>query len=157
MSIDDLRAIDDPSPIETDRCLIGSGPAGWTIAEELRESGPRVLMLESGGHDIDPDTDTPKEIEDVGTRLFNGRSRVLGGTSRVWNGRCIPFDDIDYERRAWVGQSGWPFGCDAMAPYVERASEHLDAGPYYEGHERRQMPEGARPRPKVDPALLRST
>lgn len=157
MSIDDLRAIDDDTPIETDLCLIGSGPAGWTIAEELRESGLRILMVESGGHDIDPDVETLNEIEDVGTRLFNGRSRVLGGTSRVWNGRCIPFDDIDYEERAWVARSGWPFGCDAMAPYVERASEHLGAGPYYEGDERCPMPEGPRPRPNVNPALLHST
>ena len=157
MSIDDLRAIDGDSPIDTDLCLIGSGPAGWTIAEELRGSGLRILIVESGGRDLDPDAEALNEIEDVGTRLFNGRSRVLGGTSRVWNGRCIPFDDIDYEKRSWVARSGWPFGAEAMAPYVERASQHLGAGPYYEGDERRPVPEGPRPRPNVDPALLRST
>jgi len=157
MSIDDLRAIDNDSPIETDLCLIGSGPAGWAIAEELRESGLRILMLESGGHTVDLDAEALNEIEDVGARLFNGRTRALGGTSRIWNGRCIPFDDIDYEERPWVARSGWPFGAKTMAPYVDRASEHLGSGPYYEGDKRRPMPEGLRPRPNVDPALLRST
>lgn len=157
MSIDDLRAVDDDLPIETDLCIIGSGPAGWAVAEELGATNLRILMLESGGHTVDPETDALNQIEDVGTRLFNGRSRVLGGTSRLWNGRCMPFDDIDYEERPWVKLSGWPFGPDEMAPYVNRASEHLGAGPYYDGATRRSMPEGIVPRPDVDTSLMRPT
>lgn len=157
MSINDLRMVDDSRPIETDLCLIGSGPAGWAIAEELKDSGLRILMLESGGHTVEPDTAVLNEIEDVGTRLFNGRSRVLGGTSYMWNGRCMPFDDIDYEKRTWLPRSGWPFGPETMAPYVNRASEHLAAGPYYNGRTRRPMPRGLVPRPGVDPALMRAT
>lgn len=156
MSIDDLRSIDGPAPIETDLCIVGSGPAGWAIAEELRNSGLRIVMLESGGVNLDPATDALNQIEDVGVRLFNGRSRVLGGTSRVWAGRCIPFDDIDYEERPWVPLSGWPFSADTMAPYVDRASEHLGAGPYYEWDERKPLPHTPQPRPNVNPALARS-
>ena len=156
MSIDDLRAID-YAPIETDLCLIGSGPAGWTIAEELKNSGLRILMLESGGSAVHPDTEALNDIDDVGTPLFNGRTRALGGASHVWAGRCMPFDDIDYEARDWVSLSGWPFGAAEMAPYVNRASDHLGAGPYYDGGTRRPLPEGLRPRPAVDPALIRST
>ena len=37
--------------------------------------------------------------EHVGLNRFFGRVRALGGTSHVWNGRCMPFDDIDYEER----------------------------------------------------------
>lgn len=157
MSIDDLRAIDDDTAIETDLCLIGSGPAGWAIAEELRDSSLRIVMLESGGQTLHPDADALNEVEDVGMPLFNGRARVLGGTSRVWNGRCIPFDDIDYEERPWLPLSGWPLNGETIARYVDRASEHLGAGPYYERDKRRPMPEGLKPRPDVDSALLRST
>jgi len=156
MSIDDLRIIGGDAPIETDLCLIGSGPAGWAIAEELRESGLRILMLESGGHELDPDTDALNRIENIGTPFFNGRGRNLGGTSRFWGGRCIPFDDIDYERRPWITRSGWPFSAETMAAYVDRASEHLGVGPYYEGDERCPMPEGLRPQPNVNSALLHS-
>ena len=156
MSIDDLRAIDDDAPIETDLCIIGSGPAGWTIAEELGSTNLRILMLESGGHTVDPDIEVLNEMENVGRPLFKGRSRVLGGTSRMWNGRCIPFDDVDYEERPWVPLSGWPFGAEAMAPYVNRASEHLGSGPYYDGRQRRPIPPAPQPRPPADPALMHS-
>ncbi len=133
MSIDDLRSVEDTSILRTDLCLVGSGPAGWCIAEELRNSGLRILMVESGGRTVEPETTALNEIEDVGNPLFNGRARVLGGTSNVWNGRCMPFDDIDYEERPWVPRSGWPFDAAEMAPYVDRASEHLGAGPYLFG------------------------
>ncbi len=156
MSITDLRTVDATSPIEADLCLIGSGPAAWAIAQELEDSGLRILMLESGGHAPEPDANALNEIEDVGVPLFNGRSRVLGGTSRLWNGRCIPLDAIDYEARPWVPRSGWPFGAETMASYVDRAAIHLDVGPYHEGDRRRPMPEGLRPRAAVDPALMRS-
>ena len=155
MSIDDLRSVPD-GPIDTDLCLIGSGPAGWVIAEELKESGLRILMLESGGHSPEAQTEALNEIEDLGTPLFNGRTRVLGGTSRVWNGRCMPFDDIDFEKRPWVARSGWPFDAQAIAPFVDRASEYLGAGPYYDGEQRRPLPEGLRPQPKVDTSKLHS-
>lgn len=157
MSIDDLRSIPNDAPIEADLCLVGSGPAGWTIAEELKESGLQIVMLESGGLVIHPDTEAFNQIDNVGRPLFNGRTRALGGTSNVWAGRCIPFDDIDYEAREWVKLSGWPFQADAMSHYVDRASEHLGSGPYYNGHERRPLPEGLRPRPAVNPVLMRTT
>ena len=157
MSISDLRTIDGDTPIETDLCLVGSGPAGWAIAEELKDSGLRILMLESGGFAVHPDTEMLNEVENVGTSLFNGRTRALGGTSHLWAGRCIPFDDIDYEARQWVELSGWPFRAGAMTAHVDRAAEYLGAGPYYDGDERRPMPEGMHPRPATDPSLMRPT
>ena len=157
MSIEDLRAIDDDLPIETDLCIIGTGPAGWAIAEELGGTNLRILMLESGGRTVEPDVEVLNEVEDVGRKLFNGRARVLGGTSRLWNGRCIPFDDIDYERRPWVPGSGWPFSAQSMAPYVNRASEHLGSGPYYDAWARRPVPRAPSPLPAVNGALMTST
>ncbi len=38
----------------------------------------------------------------------NYRVRAIGGTSRIWGGRAIPFDPIDFEKRDWVPGSGWP-------------------------------------------------
>lgn len=156
MSINDLRTVSDTDLLKTDLCLVGSGPSGWVIAEELRDSGLHILMVESGGRLIDPQAEALNEIEDIGTPLFNGRTRVLGGTSKIWNGRCMPFDEIDYEKRPWVTKSGWPFMAEKMAPYVNRASEHLGVGPYYEGITRRPIPEGLRKRPAVEPRLMLS-
>src|SRR5690348_16252376 len=102
MSIEDFCTIDTKFPLEADICLIGSGPAGSTIARELKDSGLRILILESGGLEPEPDSDALNQIEDIGVTLFNGRDRILGGTSHTWGGRCIPFDEIDYEARPWV-------------------------------------------------------
>ena len=156
MSIDDLRSIDDSTPIETDLCLIGSGFVGWAIAEELKNSGLRILMLESGGRLLDAEAEALNQIEDVGTRLFNGRNRALGGTSLQWGGRCVPFDDIDYEERPWVARTAWPFGPETMTSYVDRASEHLDSGPWFQERARQPMPQGLQLRPDVNTALMHS-
>jgi len=128
--IDNLRSLDADRFIETDVCLVGSGPAGWTIAEELRGSGLRVLLVESGGLDPTPDVSLHHAIEDVGVPLINGRDRGLGGTSNTWSGRLAPLDAIDYEARAWIPNSGWPFGPDELEPYLSRASGHLGGGSY---------------------------
>ncbi len=154
MSIHDLRDVAPGSQIETDVCLVGSGPAGWTIAEELRDSGLQVLIVESGGFDPESDAEALNQIEDVGVPLFNGRNRVIGGTSHSWSGRCVSFDDIDYESRPWVPLSGWPFGRETMAPYYDRAAAHLGVGPDASG------PPGAVAaeieRLDLDPTLLRT-
>ena len=81
MSIDDLRSLGDRTSIDTDLCLIGSGPAGWAIAEQLRNTGLRILMVESGGITSEPDAEALNETEDTGTRLFNGARE--GGPRRA--------------------------------------------------------------------------
>ena len=32
----------------------------------------------------------------------------LGGTSNAWHGICTPLEDIDFEQRPWLCDSGWP-------------------------------------------------
>ena len=155
MAIEDLRASDPGTPIEADVCLVGSGPAGWTIAEELRDSGLRILILESGGLEPEPDSYALNQLDIVGAPFDGGRERNLGGTSHCWGGRCISFDDIDYEVRPWVPFSGWPFGRETIAPYLVRASKHLNADSY--GPDGRgPAPDGIAKRPDFDPGLLRS-
>ncbi|MCL2427679.1 MAG: GMC family oxidoreductase [Alphaproteobacteria bacterium] len=154
MSVQDFRTVDPDAPIETDLCIIGSGFAGWTIAEELRDSGLQILIVESGGTKPEPDSDALNEFECVGVPLWkDGRSRILGGTSEIWTGRCIPLDDDDYEPHPWVPLSGWPFGSKTIAPYLDRASTYLGARPYGSGG-LGPATGGRTARPDVDAALL---
>ena len=154
MSIEDIRSVGASTLIEADLCIIGSGPAGWAIAEEFRGTDLRLVMLESGGLERHDDADALNESEDVGATLFNGRARVLGGTSSLWNGRCVPFDDIDYEKRDWVPHSGWPIAPADVAPHLHRASSHLGIVPYHHEDGMQHSLPGLRAPPKVDPALL---
>jgi choline dehydrogenase-like flavoprotein len=59
-------------------------------------------------------------------------SRSLGGTSRWWGGRCVFLDDIDFQQREYVPDSGWPIDFDDLAPYLPRAAELLGCndGPF---------------------------
>ncbi|MBV9366594.1 MAG: hypothetical protein JOY89_20350 [Solirubrobacterales bacterium] len=104
--------------IETDVCIIGSGLAGWAIADGFRDVQLRVLMLESGGIMPEPEADALNETANAGCPLYDDRARILGGTSPMWFGRCIPLDEINYEARDWVPLSGWPIGLETLKPFL---------------------------------------
>jgi hypothetical protein len=50
-----------------DVCIVGTGPAGSTIARELSGTSLRVLLLESGGFARNPKVDLLDEVENVGS------------------------------------------------------------------------------------------
>ncbi len=133
MQIADLRSLPPGEALACDICIVGSGPAGATLLTELAGSGLSVILLESGGLKRDEQSERLNEVENVGMERFADqtlmRARVLGGTSDIWTGRCAPFDDIDYRRRAWVPHSGWPFGAAELSPHFDRALRHLGLGP----------------------------
>jgi len=142
MRVIDLRRADHALEIRANLCLIGSGPAGLTIARELRHSGLSVLIVESGG--LAEEVPSLSEIENVGEwRSIDQqrvRNRIFGGTSHTWSGRCAPLDAIDYEARPWLPSSGWPIGPDEMAPYVRRAAGYLRIDPDFTTEHPRPVP-----------------
>ncbi|MBV9561736.1 MAG: GMC family oxidoreductase [Bradyrhizobium sp.] len=129
MPVLDLRDMPAADPIEADLCIIGSGPAGATIASELAPGHLRVVVLESGGLARQASADALNEIENVGRPReldqWNVRNRVLGGSSATWGGRCTVLDSIDYEARDWVPHSGWPIAAEQIEPYLQRAAPYL--------------------------------
>src|SRR5579871_2346910 len=136
MNLADLRELGETSSIQTDLCIVGSGPAGATIAKEFAGSRVQVLLVEGGGTEH-ADADL-YDFENVGSArhgLQDPRSRALGGTSNTWGGRCAAFDDIDFEQRPWVPNSGWPIGSMDVQPYLDRAGDYLGNGPnVYDDH-----------------------
>ena len=77
MSFFDLRQMDENSLIETDLCIVGSGPSGLSIAKEFEGSNIEVLVLESGGLDKEADTQSLYDIENTGAPFISTR-RVRG-------------------------------------------------------------------------------
>lgn len=121
-----------PARLRCDVCIIGSGPAGITIARELSGTSLRVTILESGGAERQEASDALNEIESVGwPRVMDQwavRNRMLGGSSSTWSGRCAPFDEIDMQYRDWVPHSGWPFEISDLMAYIDRSAKHLGLG-----------------------------
>eukprot|EP00439_Symbiodinium_sp_Y106_P090065 s1_g2601.t1 len=154
----DFRKSATPNRFEFDVCIIGAGPAGISIARELGETGLRVGLLESGGYDADGDTQALYAGETVGfqhTDLDACRLRYLGGSSNCWNGWCAPLEEIDFEERAWVPNSGWPIDLSELEPFYRRAQAVCEVGPYRYGESVwDEIPQIKQP---FDDALVRST
>jgi len=123
-----------PQEPMADVCVIGGGAAGLTLAHALIRSGLSALVLEAGGR---RETKASQDIyrgELVDPRshpwLHNFRVRAIGGASRIWGGRCIPFDPIDFEKRDWVDGPGWPFPLEDLTPYYRAAQDSAEAGAF---------------------------
>lgn len=146
--------------LRCDLCIVGSGPAGSTIAQELSNSGLQVVLLESGGSERHADVDTLSDIENVGRPRakdqWSVRNRILGGSSHTWGGRCAGFDEIDFEERAWVPYSGWPIAIEDLVPYLDRSAVHLGLAVGSGFSDERFWDIAQRPAPhaEVDPSLL---
>lgn len=159
MKVLDLNHLKADSLIEADLCILGSGPAGLSIANEFIGSDLRVVVLESGGLESEPETQALYEIESTGApRILDQslvRARILGGSSHVWYGRCTPFDALDFMQRPWIPFSGWPLKQVELWPYVERAAPYLGLvpAPYDETLWKRFEVEP--PRPTLDCPTLR--
>ncbi len=105
--------------------VVGAGPAGIVQALELRRHGIGVTMLTGGGDGFDAGFQAMAEAEIADPRrhapMGMAVRRALGGTSLLWGGRCVAFDEGDFAR-------GWPIGVAEIAPWYDRAIRYLDAG-----------------------------
>jgi choline dehydrogenase-like flavoprotein len=154
MEIIDLAKFGADTVFNAELIIVGGGPAGLTIAREFIGAPIRVLVLESGLINETPAHAALSELESVGEpstaaqkrtrntvhgpssfmwspelQPFGVRSRALGGATHVWAGKCAAFDRIDFAKRPWVPNSGWPIARDALDAYIDRAAHVLNLGP----------------------------
>ena len=130
----------------TDVCIIGSGPAGLSLATELLGSGLRVLVVEAGSRVVPPGGEPYTAGTSVGLPypLARSRSQGLGGTAHRWDvatpagGPCVrlrELEDLDFEDRPGVRTPGWPLSRAALVPGYARARELFDLPPADVGHD----------------------
>jgi len=119
--------------LEADVCIIGAGAAGISMAREFIGTSKTVALLESGGLEFDPRTQSLYQGNNVGMPSFDvhvNRLRYFGGTTNHWAGHCRPLDPVDFQRRDGIPQSGWPIGRDTLDPYYRRAQPLFELGEY---------------------------
>jgi choline dehydrogenase-like flavoprotein len=135
----DARELEAGAVIECDLCVVGAGAAGITIARALAGTGIRVCLVESGGLEFEEQVQDLFKGQNVGLPYFDldiCRLRMFGGTTNHWEGRCRPFDAIDFEARDWVPHSGWPIMLADLAPFYRQAQEICQLGPFeYRGED----------------------
>ena len=131
--ISSLDELDPESALEATVCIIGAGAAGIALACELDGCGFPVLLLEAGGLRLDLAASNDRY---AGTAVAphpnpsEYRRIVFGGTTGTWGGRCVPFDPIDFEKRDYIADSGWPVAYDEVARCYPRALQYCDAGAF---------------------------
>jgi choline dehydrogenase-like flavoprotein len=115
-----------------DLCLVGTGPVGMAMALECERLGLEVLVLEAGEAAVNPalaDASHAQIVDpDRHANMEIAVCRALGGTSWTWGGRCVPYDDIDFAKRAFVADTQWPLTHDDIRPWYKPAAEYLLCG-----------------------------
>lgn len=109
--------------------VVGAGAVGLCLAVQLARKGRRVALLEAG----------PAGADDESQSLFRravatghplpglhvGRFRCLGGTTNFWGGQLVPFSQVVFAERPWVGDHAWPISYGDIAPYYRTAMDLL--------------------------------
>lgn len=117
---------------EVDLCIVGAGPVGVALALRSAELGLRVILLEAGQSNTAPDaSEHLGQIESLGRHHADMgvvSRRGLGGTSALWGGRCVAFDDLDFEVRDHVDFSGWPIPHSEIKAHYRSALDFLNCG-----------------------------
>lgn len=113
--------------------IIGSGPAGISIARILGAAGIPVVVLEAGGEDVSAQSQDFYRGRVVGDPYFDldvTRIRLFGGCSNHWAGWCRLLDAHDFERRDWINNSGWPITRADLETHLDAVREELELVPF---------------------------
>jgi hypothetical protein len=111
--------------------IIGSGPAGLTLAMELERHAKRSVILESGdvGAGAAQELSSARIVEpNWHDDMSIAVSRRLGGASNLWGGRCMRLDPTDFEPRAYARDTRWPMTFAELEPWYDLACRYANCG-----------------------------
>lgn len=131
----DITELEAGADLRAQVCVIGAGAAGITLAHRLSSKGIDVLLLESGGTELEGDVQALHAGEVGGAPyppLESVRLRYLGGTTNHWMGQSSLLDPLDFRARDWVPDSGWPISWHEYHRYLDeaRAICEIPSGPF---------------------------
>ena len=101
--------------------IIGSGPAGITLAIDLAKKNIDSIIVEAGEEFYSEDSQSYYSAKIVGDpleQLSISRLRQLGGTSGIWGGWSRPLENYDF--------LNWPISKGDIDPYLNEACSVLN-------------------------------
>ena len=110
--------------------IVGSGPAGAFVANELATNGKDVLVVESGGDEIDIDYNNFIDLKNsniTGKQDF-GIVQQIGGASNLWAGGLARYDPVDLLFRKNFNFPGWPLDYDELEKFYKKVDNYLNIG-----------------------------
>ena len=117
-----LKKIKDTKIENYDHVIIGTGPAGITLAMQLKKKiNNKILLIEAGNFDYEEKYQEFYKGEVVNNcnlkELHKSRIRAFGGTTMVWGGMCRELDEIDFAK--------WPIKKKDLSPYSKEVRKIL--------------------------------
>ena len=101
--------------------IIGSGPAGITIAEKLEQKKINSLIVEAGDNEYNEKSQENYKSKIFGDKIDDlrySRLRQLGGTSGHWGGWCKPLEKWNIEK--------WGLDYNEITKYEKEACKILE-------------------------------
>lgn len=110
-----------------DVCIVGTGPGGAFVANQLSARGYRIAIIESGDKDVNYD---PAKVIDFENSSFGGNvnfgiNQQLGGASNLWAGGVVPMNRIDFEERRDLDLPGWPISLTVLDHYYSLVDDYF--------------------------------
>lgn len=107
--------------VTTDVCVIGSGPAGLTVARALVESGRSVVIIERGGEVAR----SPSRNVAFKSRRYDGINNGIafgyGGTGVLWGGQLLPMLEAE------LAELGIPWSTREFADELTRDCRQIES------------------------------
>ena len=100
--------------------IIGSGPAGISVALKLEEKKIKCLIIEAGDEEYSEKSQNFYESKIIGDEITNlkySRLRQFGGTSNQWGGWSKPMEDYNL--------SNWDIKKNELHKYEKETCEIL--------------------------------
>ncbi|MEQ1896928.1 MAG: GMC family oxidoreductase [Vicinamibacterales bacterium] len=108
-----------------DCIVVGSGPAGLSLAFALGSANKRVLIIESGGESPVRELANAIGYGHYADDYWNHHSvKALGGSSQVWAGWVTTLSDRTFDNPS-VGVR-WPITRQDLVPYYRKAAALID-------------------------------
>lgn len=132
-----ISSVSDVDISRYDVLIVGSGPAGCSLADRLSAKGVSCLIIETGRDGYDQDIQTAYTAMDTRGHFGNQHwaqhwIRAFGGTSMVWGGWCAPLDEQDLE--------AWPISLSDLRPYYDTAADVLKLDRVINSYEAAYLP-----------------
>jgi hypothetical protein len=126
----DLSCSQPSEVIETDVCVIGTGPVGLSLARALAEKRRSVVLLERGPARAaqPPDSDVVFDRRPYRGATV-GRAFGAGGTSTLWGGQLLPVREVDLQERPQIRAPAWPLAYAELAAHFAALETWLTVVP----------------------------
>jgi choline dehydrogenase-like flavoprotein len=112
-------------------CVVGSGPAGLTLAHALGAAGRSVTVLESGRSDHSAEIQRLNDGDVEGepyAGLEKTRHRGLGGSANIWNVEIGSQPGAKYAPLSPRDIESWPIEWADLEPFYREAQEVCGLG-----------------------------